>query len=323
MNAFVTGCAGFLGSHITNKLLIDGHEVIVLDNLSTGKIEFLKDAFFCNSFDFFQGNVLRYQDMKMLMKDTNIVFHFSANADVKNGTKNTSKDLSENTIATYKVLEAMRVNNIKKIVFMSTGSVYGNHPDVPIKEDATFPIQTSLYGASKLACEGLIEAYCEAFDMQCWIFRLTSILGERYTHGFCYDFYHQLRQHPKYLDILGNGTARKSYLYIKDFVNGVITGITKSNDKINIFNLGNLENMTVAYAAKMVTKYMNLDPQFNFGETDTGWIGDNPMTILDISKILGLGWYHSTGIVESIRITIEDLEKRYGANYMKKGIKAI
>lgn len=213
MKVIVTGCAGFIGSSMTDRLLAMGNSVIGIDNFSTGQKRFLEGALLDENFQLITGDLLDIDLLKDKFKDADFVFHFAANADVRFGTEHPRKDLEQNTIATYNVLEAMRINGVKKIAFSSTGSVYGEAAIVPTPEDGPFPIQTSLYGASKLACEGLISAYSEGFQIQSWIFRFVSILGERYTHGHVFDFIYQLMDDPKtskYLEM----ESKKNLTYI-------------------------------------------------------------------------------------------------------------
>jgi UDP-glucose 4-epimerase len=208
--AFVTGAAGFIGSHLVDRLLADGHQVTGFDNLSTGRMEFLQTALVSPSYNFIQGDLLDKAALSAALNQSEMVFHLAANADVRFGTQHPSKDLEQNTIATFNVLEAMRENDVRSIAFSSTGSVYGEARVFPTPEDAPFPIQTSLYGASKLACEGLIEAYCEGFGFKGFIFRFVSILGERYSHGHVFDFYQKLKSDPSQLKVLGDGHQKKS-----------------------------------------------------------------------------------------------------------------
>src|SRR5438552_1934508 len=219
--AFVTGAAGFIGSHLVDRLLAAGMQVIGYDNLSTGKPEFISAARGNDAFTFVQADVLDVERLTAAMTGCDVVFHFAANADVRFGLEHPRKDLEQNTIATYNVLEAMRANGIKDIAFSSTGSVYGEATVIPTPEDAPFPVQTSLYGASKLAGEGLIASYCEGFGNRAWIFRFVSILGERYTHGHVFDFYKKLLADPRHLPVLGNGRQRKSYLYVQDCIDAI------------------------------------------------------------------------------------------------------
>ena len=207
MVCIVTGCAGFIGSNLVNRLLTLGYSILGIDNFSTGQQEFLKNALKNPAFKLVEGDLLNLSALIQAFNGGDMVFHLAANADVRFGTTYPEKDLQQNTIATFNVLEAMRANGIKKIVFSSTGSIYGESSVIPTPEEAPFPVQTSLYGASKLACEGLIEAYCEGFGFKGWIFRFVSILGERYSHGHVLDFYKKLLVDPRNLEVLGNGLS--------------------------------------------------------------------------------------------------------------------
>ncbi len=227
MKFFVTGGAGFIGSNLVDRLLQAGHDVVVYDNFSTGQANFLVEAEKSPHFKLVQGDVLNLPTLTDAMQGCDFVFHLAANADVRFGTQHPRKDLEQNTLATFNVLEAMRVNSIRRIGFSSTGSIYGEPSVFPTPENAPFPIQTSLYGASKLACEGLITAYCEGFNFQGYIFRFVSILGERYTHGHIFDFYRKLSDDPTQLQVLGNGQQTKSYLYIQDCLDAVLLAIEK------------------------------------------------------------------------------------------------
>ncbi|HWQ67127.1 MAG TPA: NAD-dependent epimerase/dehydratase family protein, partial [Methanospirillum sp.] len=255
-----------------------------------------------------QGDLLEEKLLSDVMKGCDFVFHLAANADVRFGTDHPSKDLHQNTIATFNVLEAMRVNSIKKIAFSSTGSVYGEAQVIPTPEDAPFPFQTSLYGASKLACEGLIEAYCEGFGFQAWIFRFVSILGERYTHGHVFDFYTQLFSNPKHLKILGNGHQKKSYLYVQDCMDAIFCAIENSTDKVNRYNLGTDEYCEVNDSISWICEHLNISPERQYSGGDRGWIGDNPFIYLDCTKIRTLGWKPKYTIKEGIIKTLEYLE---------------
>jgi len=309
MKCFVTGGAGFIGSHLADRLLSDGHDVIVYDNFSTGFEEFLIGAKQYTNFKLVDGDLLDVKFLKKSMLGCDFVFHLAANADVRFGTSHPDKDLKQNTTATFNVLEAMRLNGINKIVFSSTGSVYGESTIFPTPEDAPFPVQTSLYGASKLACEGLIEAYCEGFGFQSWIFRFVSILGERYTHGHVFDFYKKLLENPDRLGVLGNGKQRKSYLYVQDCIDAMLLVIEKSNDKINIFNLGTDKYCEVNDSIKWICDKLTLSPRLFYSGGDRGWIGDNPFIFLDCSKIRKLGWKPKYTIKEGIIKTVNYLEE--------------
>ena len=310
MRYFVTGCAGFIGSHLVDRLLIQGHEVIGYDNLSTGVVEFLKVAKQFSTFKFIQGDCL---DQKTLLASIppacDGIFHFAANADVKNGINHTKKDLQQNTIVTFNVLEVMRISGVKKIIFSSTGSVYGEADIIPTPENAPFPIQTSLYGASKLAAEGLIQAFSEAFDIEVFIFRFVSILGERYTHGHVFDFYRQLKNDPRQLKILGDGNQCKSYLYVQDCIDAIFLALKKSNKKINIFNLGTDEYCQVKDSVSWISSELCIKPELIYTGGKRGWIGDNPFIFLDCKKIYELGWRPRLTIQQGIVKTLDYLRK--------------
>ena len=307
MKAFITGGAGFIGSNLTDRLLQNGHEVRVYDNLSTGQLRFLDDAKNDERFSFVEGDLLDEDTLSKSMEGFQMVFHLSANADVRFGTDHPRRDLEQNTIATFNVLEAMRHQSIRKIAFASTGSVYGEAEVIPTPEDAPFPIQTSLYASSKLAGESLISSYCEGFDFQAWIFRFVSILGERYTHGHVYDFYKKLKTDPTRLEVLGNGKQRKSYLYVQDCIDSILLAIEKGQKKVNLFNLGVDDYCTVNDSIGWICEALGVDPKLNYSGGERGWIGDNPFIYLDTQKINQMGWKPKLGIQEAILKTIKFL----------------
>jgi len=308
MKYFVTGGAGFIGSNLVDRLLSRNDEVTVFDNFSTGIPEYLNNAKKITGFTLIKGDLLDQDVLNRAVTNCDFVFHLAANADVRFGIEHPAKDLHSNTIATFNVLEAMRKNSINKIAFSSTGSVYGEAKVIPTPEDAPFPMQTSLYGASKLAGEGLIESYCEGFGFQSWIFRFVSILGERYPHGHVFDFYKQLRDHPKHLDVLGNGHQKKSYLYVQDCLDAIQIALQKSQEKVNIFNLGTDEYCEITESIHWICTHLGLKPKIHYTGGDRGWIGDNPFIYLDCQKIRSLGWHPQLTIKESIIRTLEFLE---------------
>jgi UDP-glucose 4-epimerase len=304
MKAFITGCAGFIGSHLTDRLLSSGCEVVGFDDFSTGQRRFLEGALQTSRFRLVEGNLLDVDALRAAMRGTDCVFHLAANADVRRGTEHPRKDLEQNTIATHNVLEAMRATGTQKIVFASTGSVYGEARVVPTPEDAPFPVQTSLYGASKLACEGLITAYCEGFDFQAWIFRFVSILGERYSHGHVFDFYRQLLSDPRHLRVLGDGKQRKSYLYVQDCLDAIVLAMSRAGRRVNIFNLGVASYCEVNDSIAWISAELGLEPRVTYTGGDRGWAGDNPFILLDITRISAFGWRPKLGIEEGIRRTV-------------------
>jgi UDP-glucose 4-epimerase len=303
-NALVTGAAGFIGSTLVDRLLAAGCRVVGYDNMATGRAEFLAGARGHPHFEFVEADVLDAGRLQAAMSDIEVVFHFAANADVRFGLQHPRKDLEQNTIATFTVLEAMRTAGVRNIVFPSTGSVYGEAPVIPTPEDAPFPVQTSLYGASKLAAEGLIAAYCEGFGMRAWIFRFVSILGERYTHGHVYDFYKQLLNDPSSLTVLGNGRQRKSYLYVQDCVDAVLHALSHADKSVNIFNLGTAEYCEVNDSIEWIASQLGLDPARKYSGGDRGWVGDNPFIFLDTTRIRALGWKPKLSIRQGVAATL-------------------
>ena len=305
----MTGAAGFIASNLIDRLLEEGVSVVGYDNFSTGLDENLEQARSNRDFKLIRGDVLDLPALTKAMAGSDFVFHLAANADVRFGTLHPEKDLEQNTTATFNVLEAMRANQIKNIAFSSTGSIYGEPELFPTPEDAPFPVQTSMYGASKLACEGLIQAYCEGFGFRGWIFRFVSILGERYSHGHVFDFHKRLLSDPNHLHVLGNGRQRKSYLYIQDCIDAMFMAIEKGASKVNIFNLGTDEYCEVNDSIGWITQHLGLDPELSYEGGERGWIGDSPFIFLDCSRIRVLGWSPKLTIQEGIIKTLEYLQE--------------
>jgi len=307
-HVLITGGAGFIGSHLADRLLARGHRVTVYDNLSTGFVEFLRDARRQPRFTLIEGDLLDEAALAKALSGCDLVFHLAANADVRFGTAQPRRDLEQNTIATFNLLEAMRANGVRRIAFASTGSIYGETSVVPTPEDAPFPVQTSLYGASKLAGEALIAAYCEGFEFQSWIFRFVSIVGERYTHGHVFDFYKSLARDPTTLHVLGNGRQTKSYLYVADCVEAMLAAVERAQDKVNVFNLGTEEYVQVEDSIAIITAHLGLSPRRTYAGGERGWIGDNPFIFLDTTRIRALGWAPRVGIRQGIIRTVDWLK---------------
>jgi UDP-glucose 4-epimerase len=304
----VTGAAGFIGSSQVDFLLNKGLTVVGVDNLSTGNLNNLQSALENPNFNFVQLDLVQDQIPNEVLKGVDTVYHFSANADIRFGIQNPTRDFEQNTLCTQKLLETMRVNGIARIIFSSTGSVYGEQRIFPTVEDAPFPIQTSLYAASKVACESLIQAYSETFGMQVFIFRFVSILGPRYSHGHVIDFYRQLTTNKNFLEVLGDGNQTKSYLHVSDCLTGIDTVVNNPFGKVNIVNLGTNEATTVRDSIKWITEHMKLNPEISYGTDSQGWIGDNRKIFLDTSRITKLGWSPRFTIKQAILETIEYLE---------------
>ena len=315
MKALVTGSAGFIGSHLVDELLLRNYDVIGIDNFSTGIPNFLDKAKNSNSFENFEIDILDLKSLKELMKDIDVVYHMAANADIRGGTANPFIDLQQNTIGTFNVLEAMRTNKIKRICFASSAAVLGEPDIFPTPENLPNPIQTSLYGASKMAGEGLLAAYCNAYGIEGYCFRFVSLLGPRYPHGHVFDFVKQLKKDSTKLDVLGDGTAKKSYLNISDCISALMLvcedkrPAAKKEFKFDIFNLGLEEFIMVSESAKLISSTLHLKPKINYGKGLRGWVGDNPFVFLDIKKIKTLGWKPKYSIKESIQETTEWLSE--------------
>lgn len=309
-NIIITGAAGFIGSHLVDHFLNKSINVTGIDNLSTGKKNFIQHNLNNKNFTFIEEDLKNHNEIiKIFNSDIDAVFHIAANADVKSGLNHPRKDLEENTIVTFNVLEAIRQNNIKQVIFSSTGAIYGDAETIPTPESAPFPIQTSLYGASKLACEGLIQAYSIGYNIKATIFRFVSILGPRYSHGHVFDFYKQLKKDPSILNVLGDGNQKKSYLHVFDCINAIDLILEKSKSNLNIFNLGIDNIWSVKDSIATICNAMNVDPKLNFGIEKAGWIGDNPFLQLDITNLKSLGWKNKFTIKDSVRDTVLFLEK--------------
>ena len=310
---FITGAAGFIGSNLTESLLDAGHSVVGWDNFSTGQTRFLGNATRHPSFRLIEGDNLDLPALKRAMQGCDFVFHLAANADVRFGLEHPSKDFEQNTRATFHVLEAMRGNDIRGIAFASTGSIYGEAEVVPTPENYPFPVQTSLYGASKLAGEGMLQAYCEGYGMAGYIFRFVSILGPRYTHGHVIDFCKQLRGHPKFLKVLGDGSQRKSYLHVGNCVQAMLRVIrqeaaARAKHRVAIFNLGTDEYTTVRDSIGWICEKLGVSPELRFTGGERGWVGDNPFIFLDTRKIRETGWVPQLNIRQSVEATVDWLD---------------
>ena len=290
MRSFVTGCAGYVGSNLVDRLLQSGQAVVGYDNFSLGREEFLAAALQNPAFKLVRADLLDREALALAMNGCDFVYHIAANADVRFGANDPRRDLEQNVQATSNVLEAMRVNGISKIVFPSTGSVYGEPEVFPTPERAPFPIQTSFYGASKLAAEGLIQAYCSSFGFQAWIFRFVSILGERYSHGHVLDFYKSLRANPGELKVLGDGKQKKSYLYVHDCIDAIFLATAKAAEPVNIINLCTDEYCSVDDSIGWICEELGVKPKRIYAGGTRGWVGDSPFIYLDCTKIRALGW---------------------------------
>lgn len=302
----ITGAAGFIGSNVADRLLAEGHEVVGYDNLSTGRGEFIADARDYDRYTFIQGDVLDGDALCSAMDGADAVIHLAANADVRFGLDHPDRDLQQNTVGTFTVLDAMRTAGVRRILFSSTGSVYGEPAVFPTPEDCPFPRQTSLYGASKLAGEGLVQAYCEGFGFAGVITRFVSIMGERYTHGHLFDFVNALRRNPSQLTVLGDGKQQKSYLYVGDCVSAVTALLATHTDPgCQTYNLGTDEVTVVDRSVELICDHMGIAPTIHHTGGERGWVGDSPLIHLDCTKLRGTGWAPSLSIEQAVRRTLE------------------
>lgn len=307
MKIFITGGAGFIGSHLADRLLNMG-EVTVYDNLSSGKWEFLSQHSGNPDFQFVQADLLDRNELTAAMKGSDVAFHLSANPEVRTGQHDTAADLNQGTIATYNVLETMRQQGVKKMVFASSSAVYGETSGEPVPEDYG-PLQPiSLYGAAKLASEGLITAFCHLFTMQAWIFRFANVVGPRATHGVIYDFILKLKKNAEELEILGDGRQSKSYIHVSDCVAGMLYGFQHSSDQVNVFNLGNRDMVDVTTIGRMLLEQMGLSAaKLNYTGGSRGWPGDVPRICLDTSRMEGLGWKPKYRSEAAIRLAMKEI----------------
>jgi UDP-glucose 4-epimerase len=307
MRYFIAGGAGFIGSHLVDNLVNRG-EVTVYDNLSSGKREFIQHHLSRDGFRFVQKDILDRDRLAEAMKGSDIVFHMAANPEVRAGTNDTGLDLKQGIVATYNVLETMRQHGIKRIGFSSSSTIYGEVTGLPISEDYG-PLQPiSLYGASKLASEGLITAFSHLFNIQAWIFRFANVVGDRATHGVIFDFISKLKHNPEELEILGDGTQRKPYIYVQDCVDGILYGFQHSDAQVNVFNLGNSNVTSVTQIAQLLIENMGLtNVRLKYTGGSRGWAGDVPQVRLDTSRMEKLGWKPKYNSDEAVSLAIKKI----------------
>ncbi len=308
--ALITGGAGFIGSNLADRLVADGHEVVVYDNFTTGQRRFLAGAGASPLATVVEGDLLDDDALRAAMSGCDTVFHLAANADVRFGLEDPSRDFEQNTVGTFRVLEAMRATGARRILFSSSGSVYGEPEIAPTPEDCPFPAQTSLYGASKLAGEGLIQAYCEGYGFSGTVLRFVSIMGERYTHGHLYDFSRALRENPEALVVQGDGRQRKSYLYVGDCIDATMLLATRIDTpgRASAFNLGADEVSDVMTSIRAVCAHLGVEPKLEFTGGVRGWVGDSPLVHLDCTRLRALGWAPRLTIAEAVGRTLDWLD---------------
>lgn len=304
MKYLVTGGAGFIGSHIVDRLLKEDNKVIVYDNFSTGRRLFIEHNLRNPNFEVVRGDLKDADLLNNSMRKVDFVFHLAAHADVRTGFYNHFIDHEQNLETTQNVLEAMYKNNVKKIAFSSTSSVYGDTTIHPTPED--YPLDpTSLYGATKAACETYIHAYASYYGMTSYIFRFVSFIGERYTHGIIYDALKKLKKNHKEIELFSDGTPRKSSIYVGDGIEAIFTVINKSKEQFNVYNIGHTQIMKVDQIVDEILKaggYKNVKKKWLGKESN--WKGDNEFVHLGIDKLFNLGWKPTLSMEEGIKKTV-------------------
>jgi len=299
----VTGGAGFIGSHLVDRLLDDGHHVAVWDNFAAGTMDNLRQHAANDRLEVFNVDIRDADRVEKLLEGKDAVFHLAAHANIRTSLVDHRADLDHNLVGTLNILEGMAKHGVRDLVFASSSAVYGEARVVPTPEDYA-PVQTSLYGASKLACEAFAEAYTQFADIRFWAFRFANVVGERCRRGVIWDFVHKLRKNPKELEILGDGKQSKEYLYVGDCVDGIMLGYGKASDGVNIFNLGLEEQTLVDRVADIVIDEMGLSGvRRRYTGGPRGWIGDNPIVQLSLERIKATGWKPKLSAEEAIRRT--------------------
>jgi UDP-glucose 4-epimerase len=305
MNALVTGGAGFIGSNLVDRLLADGHTVTVYDNLSTGQRSNLKAAARSERFWFEQGDLLDRANLIEVMNGHDIVFHLAASPDVRSQNYCSVNELEQNVVATANVLEAMLATRTRRLVFCSTGAVYGEARPIPTPEDAAFPVQTSIYGASKLAAEGLIAAYCKTSDLQAVVLRFVSIIGKRCTHNHLLELIAQLQHHPHYLSILGTGRECKTYLDVSDCVAGILHAVARADEPYSVFNLGSDQYCELDECIRWICEELRVRPRLEYALDRRGLASMPPFIFLDTSKLRALGWRPRMSLQQAVRALVQ------------------
>ncbi|MDP7394960.1 MAG: NAD-dependent epimerase/dehydratase family protein [Candidatus Poseidonia sp.] len=305
MRALVTGGAGFIGSHLIDRLVARGDDVVVIDNLSSGDVGFIQPHIDNGRVRLVEGDICNPADVgRAMAMEIDCVFHLAANPDIRLGTRITDTDLQQGTVATYNILEAMRLNDVDRIVFASSSVVYGEDAPLPTPEDHGPCMPISLYGASKQAGEGLISSWVGTFGLQAWIFRFANIIGARGTHGVIFDFIHKLKNDPTRLEVLGNGLQEKSYMEVGDCVDAMLHVMSNAHQPLNLFNLGSHDTASVRRIAEIVVEVTGCaDARIEYTGGDRGWAGDIPRARLGIDKMLQTGFDVTMNSEEAIRHT--------------------
>lgn len=315
MKYFITGGAGFIGSTMTEKLLNNSkNEVTVFDNFISGQSLFIEQHFKNKNFNLIEGDLLDFETVKKSVKGHDFIFHFAANPDISKAMTEPDLDLKLGIIATFNLVEAMRLNGIKQIAYSSGSGVYGDVGLTETPENFGPLLPSSMYGASKLGAEGIISAFCYMFDMQAWMFRFANVVGKNQTHGVGYDFIKKLKEDPQKLNILGDGEQSKSYIHITDVIEAMLFVINKANDIVNVFNIATDDYLTVNEIAKIVVKEMGLNSVvFKYTGSKKGWKGDIPIVRFNLGKIHKLGWKAKYNSREALEMSIREMLRKYSS----------
>ncbi|NQU32106.1 MAG: NAD-dependent epimerase/dehydratase family protein [Bacteroidetes bacterium] len=306
MKVLVTGGAGFIGSHLCDSLLTEGHIITVVDNLILGKKENIIHLIGRGDFYFIQEDLLQFVTLKKIFNEGqfDMVFHLAANSDIQKGSNNPEVDYNLTFNTTFNVLQCMREYKVKKLFFASSSAIFGE-TSAQLSEDYG-PLQPiSNYGAGKLASEAFISSFSYTNNIQTWITRFPNIVGERFTHGVIYDFINNLKKEPDVLTVLGNGEQNKPYLYVKDLIEGILFVCKHAKDRFNVYNLGSDSRTKVKEIAKMVIEEMMLAAEIIYTGGDRGWVGDVPEFKYDLTKIETLGWQAKYNSNDSVRLAIQ------------------
>ena len=305
---FITGGAGFIGSHLVDRLMAEGNQVTVYDNLVSGQRKWIEHHIGKSDFQFIQADLLDFETLKKSMKGHDIVWHLGANTDIPTGNKVTDLDLNNCTVATRNVLEAMKQNGMDKMLFASSACVYGDAPPVALAETFGPLLPINLYGAGKLASEGLISAYCHLFGIKAWLFRFGNVVGARMGHGVIYDFIQKLKNNPDELEILGDGNQEKNFFLVEDCIEGMFCAFQNSQTQYDIYNLGASTFTQVTRIGQIVAEEMGLkDVAFRYTGGKRGWPGDAPVVHFNVQKMKELGWQESRSSDEAVRIAARRL----------------
>tara|TARA_B110000444_G_C18812090_1_gene583186 strand:+ start:700 stop:1722 length:1023 start_codon:yes stop_codon:yes gene_type:complete len=315
MRALVTGGAGFIGSHLIDRLIGRGDTVVVVDNLSSGNLAFIQGHLDSGKATLVEGDITVFDDVMSAMKGIDCVYHLAANPDIRLGTRITDTDLKQGTLATYNIVEAMRINEVPTIAFASSSVVYGEDAPLPTPETHGPCMPISLYGASKQAGEGLISSWVGTFGLQAYIFRFANIIGTRGTHGVIFDFIHKLKNDPTRLEVLGNGLQEKSYMEVGDCADAILHVMSCQDAPLNLFNLGSHDTASVRRIAELVVEATGChDAAIEYTGGDRGWAGDIPRAMLGIEKMLSTGFDVRYNSEEAIRHTALALIEEIGLN---------